>query len=198
MKTGIFGGSFDPVHNGHLAAARAVLERAKLDEIWFVPARVSPLKIGQMRAGDEHRLEMLRLALDGEPRFALNDYELRKGGVSYTIDTIRHFRAERPDDDFSLIIGADSLATFPRWKDADQIMRLCRVIVLARRAGNGSQTGVENPPSENNGMQFISDFDYPISSTEIRRKTASSEDMSAFLPPLVAEYVRCHGLYTAR
>ena len=194
MNIGIFGGSFDPVHNGHLAAARAVLARNPLDAIWFVPARVSPLKIGHMRADDTHRLAMLRLALSGEPRFELNDYEINKGGISFTIDTIRHFRAENPNDDFSLIIGADSLATFPKWKDAEQIMNHCRIIVLARRGASLTRAEIQLPATAS--IDIISDFDEPVSSSEIRRKIASGETIDSLLPAAVAEYAHCHGLYS--
>ena len=181
---GLFGGSFDPPHNGHISAARTALEKAGLAAVVFVPARVSPLKIGQMRAPDDARLEMLRLAIADEPRFSVSDIELRRPGVSFTIDTIRHFISENPSDDFALIIGADSLATFHHWKESDEIARLCRIIVLAR----------DGFPNETD-FTIIRDFDSPVSSTEIRRRLAASEPLGDFLPPAVAGYIRRHGLY---
>ena len=187
MKIGLFGGSFDPPHNGHISAARAALEKAGLAAVVFVPARISPLKIGQMRAPDADRLAMLRLAVADEPRFRVSDFELLRPGVSFTIDTVRHFISENPDDEFHLIIGADSLATFHHWKDADEIARLCRIIILAR---DGS------PHSDNAEFTFVNDFDCPVSSTEIRRIVSSSAPIPAdYIPPAVAGYIRRHALY---
>ena len=178
---GLFGGSFDPPHKGHIVAAREALEKAKLDEIVFVPANVSPLKVGRMSASNDDRLVMLRLAVADEPRFKVSDYELRRSGVSFTIDTVRHFRAAHPDDELAFIIGADAFATLHQWKDADELKKLCGFVVVERT--------------------------HPASSTEIRKcfagdetscevaKLRNCEIINAFLSPAVAEYIRRHKLY---
>ena len=112
-RIGLFGGSFDPVHRGHLALARRALEAVPLDRVLFIPAADSPFKRGRMKAGAEDRAEMLRLALEGEPRFQLSRADLDRGGVSYSIDLVRGMRQAFPDAELCFLVGADSLAGYP-------------------------------------------------------------------------------------
>jgi len=193
MKIGIFGGSFDPVHNGHIAAAKAARETAGLSAVFFVPAFVSPLKVGQMNAGGSHRLSMIRLAIAEEPTFQFSDYELRRpGGASFTIDTIRYFVKKNPKDSISFIMGADSLATFPHWKNVYEILRLCEIIVIARP---GNEIGELMPGGK---FTIVRDFTHPASSTEIRRRFAAGEAVGPeLIHPEVADFIRIRKLYNS-
>ncbi|MBT5020824.1 MAG: nicotinate (nicotinamide) nucleotide adenylyltransferase, partial [Planctomicrobium sp.] len=117
MKIGIYGGTFDPVHLGHLILAETVREQLELDEVWFVPAFQNPLKADRPVTPPKSRLEMLRFAIAGNPNFRLKEDEVKRKGASYTFETIQKFKLERPDDHFYLMIGADSLAEFPNWRE---------------------------------------------------------------------------------
>ena len=126
MKIGIYGGSFNPVHNGHLNVARSALADLELDRLLVVPARVSPFKAGEDGFREEFdRLLLTRLAFNGMAKVEVDDRELKRGGVSYSIDTVREIAAENPGDEIFFIIGEDSLEGLPRWKDADELAKLC-------------------------------------------------------------------------
>jgi len=191
MKIGLFGGSFDPVHKGHIAAARAALKTAGLSAVFFVPAFVSPLKVGRMNAGGSHRLSMIRLAIADEPHFQFSDYELRRpGGASFTIDTVKYFVKKNPKDSISFIMGADSLATLPHWKSVYELLNLCEIIVLARP---GCEIGELMPGGK---FTIVRDFDHPASSTEIRRRLAAGEEIGEdLIHPEVAEFIKTRNLY---
>jgi nicotinate-nucleotide adenylyltransferase len=126
MKIGIYGGSFNPVHNGHLNVARSAIADLALDRLLVVPARVSPFKTAQGGScGAFDRLLLTRLAFNGMSKVEVDDREIRRGGVSYSIDTVREIAAENPGDEIFFIIGEDSLEGLPRWKDADELAKLC-------------------------------------------------------------------------
>jgi nicotinate-nucleotide adenylyltransferase len=132
VKIGFLGGSFDPVHFGHLVAARDACEHCGLDRVILVPAARAPLKSRAATASPADRLAMLRAAVAAEPRFSVSDHELRRGGVSFTIDTVRHFAAEFPGAQLFWIIGADQVARLPRWKDIAVLTRLVEFAVVGR------------------------------------------------------------------
>ena len=126
MKIGIYGGSFNPVHNGHLNVARSAIADLALDRLLVVPARVSPFKTAQCGScGAFDRLLLTRLAFNGMAKVEVDGREIRRGGVSYSIDTVREIAAENPGDEIFFIIGEDSLEGLPRWKDADELAKLC-------------------------------------------------------------------------
>ena len=129
MRLGVFGGTFDPVHVGHLAIARAALEAVPLDRVLFVPARRSPLKERGPFASEADRLAMLETAIADEPRFSLSHAELEREGPSYTVETLERLAG---DDELFLILGSDALADFPRWKDPERIARLVTLLVADR------------------------------------------------------------------
>jgi nicotinate-nucleotide adenylyltransferase len=133
MKIGFLGGSFDPVHLGHLAIAQDALEGAGLDRVDFIPAAVSPLKGRELTATAAQRLEMVRLAIAGDARFGVLDLELRRGGTSYTVDTVRELRALFPGAELFWVIGADQLARLAEWKEIGELVRLVEFVHLARR-----------------------------------------------------------------
>lgn len=196
-RVGLYGGSFDPVHNGHLAAARESIKTAQLDEVWFVPAYISPFKRDYVQTSAEHRIAMLNLAIEGESQFRISTADLERGGVSYTIDTIRNFNAEYPEIEFLFIIGADSLATLQDWHDSKNLLKICRFIVLARPGWNLNRE-LRNFTGEERQMLtrwIVYDFNKDISSSEIRSLIASGKSTDKMLPEPVSAYIAEHGLY---
>ena len=132
MKIGFLGGSFDPVHFGHLIAAQDVLEQYQLDRLILVPAAQAPLKPRDVASSPDDRLTMLRAAIEWDRRLELSDFELQKGGISYTIDSVQHFRAMLPQDELYWIIGGDQLPLLHQWKDIGELAGLIEFIFLER------------------------------------------------------------------
>src|SRR4051794_20875065 len=131
MKLGLFGGTFDPIHQGHLILAEACREALGLDRVWFVVAGTPPHKPGG-RTPVGHRVEMARIATAGNPAFEVSEIEARTTGPNYSVETLEAVRAERPGDDLFFLIGADSLADFPLWRRPDRIAELATVVVVNR------------------------------------------------------------------
>ena len=179
------------MHFGHLMAAQDALERGGLDRLIFVPAAQAPLKSGVVQASDEHRLAMLRTALEGDDRFGVSDHELRRGGVSYTIDTARHFLAEFPGDELYWVIGADQLPGLHRWRELAELMRLVEFIVLARPRHEGE----ERADIPGLRMRRCEGHLLEISSTEIRERAGRGLSLEYFMPHKTVEYVRKTHLY---
>ena len=198
MTTALYGGSFDPPHLGHLAIAQQVLERFAVDRLVFLPASHSPLKKGTPTATDAQRLEMLSLATEGEPRFAVSDFELRKGGISYTIDTLRAWHLQEPDTNLLFIAGMDSLLTLHAWREPLEIVRLCRFVTF-RRPGFPLPSPEELKLPPNVARQLLGQvIDGPlvdISSSDIRERAAKGESLDGLVPDAVAEYIVSHMLY---
>lgn len=201
-RIGIFGGSFDPVHQGHLLIAEQFAEDMELDLVKFIPAKVSPFKLGYTPTSDKHRLEMLRLAVGSNPRFEVDALELDRGGVSYTIDTVNALRGVEPDAEYYMLIGADSLKDFKKWKSPEELL-VSVSLVVARRGG-------EAPPqwSELSGLASREvlegiqkrALDLPameLSSTDIRRRVAQRRSIRYLVPSSVEVYIHSHGLYGA-
>ena len=198
MTTALYGGSFDPPHLGHLAIARQVLERFAVNRLVFIPASHSPLKDNTPTATDDDRLEMLRLATEDEPRFAVSDFELRKGGISYTVDTLRVWRQREPDTDLIFIAGMDSLLTLHAWREPLEIVRLCRFVTF-RRPGFPLPSPEELKLPPDTARQLLAQVvDGPlldISSSDIRLRAARGEPLSGLVPSPVANYISTKGLY---
>lgn len=188
MKIAVLGGTFDPVHLGHLLMADEVLSRLSYDEIRFMPARVPPHKADPPVAGSDHRLAMLQLATEDRPEFVVDDFEVRSDGISYTVRTLRHL-VESADVDGKpgLIIGEDLVAGFDEWMEADAIAELAD-IVLVRRPGQPRST-FSRPHT------LIDNLMLEISSTEIRERTATALPVRYLLHPRVYQYVVDHDLY---
>ena len=184
MRLGVFGGTFDPVHVGHLAIANAALESIPLDRVLFVIARRSPLKDRGPIAGEADRLRMLELAIDGEPRFAVSRVELDREGPSYTVETLERLAGT---DDLFLILGSDAIADFPRWKDPERIATLATLVVAERP---GAPTRVGDTP--------IVPFDAPrldISSRELRSRAARGRSLRYLVPEPAWKHIEARGLY---
>ena len=182
----MFGGSFDPVHCGHLAAARSAADHLRLDQVRFVPARLQPLKASGPRAGSQDRLAMLRAALDGAQDFVVDPREIGRPGPSYTVDTLREITRERPADELFLLIGADAVQDLPRWHDAPEIPKLATVVVLPR-SGSGL------PPGD--GVIALEMTPVDVSATAIREALARRQSIKHLVPEVVADYIAAHGLY---
>jgi nicotinate-nucleotide adenylyltransferase len=184
---GLFGGSFDPVHHGHLIVARVAAETLGLSELRFVPAREQPFKQGRHSAPPAHRLAMLELAIAGEPDFAIERSELERPGPSYTVDTLRALRARHPGRELVLLLGADAAADLPAWRSAGELPGLARIVVFARPG---------TPVAESSMIaRSIRVPSIDISATEIRRRAAEGRPLRYWVPDAVAEYVSRHRLY---
>jgi len=183
-RIGVFGGTFDPVHVGHLAIALAALESVPLDRVLFVPVRRSPLKDRDPLASTADRVAMLETAIAREPRFALSRAELEREGVSYTVDTLEELRSQ---GELFLILGSDALADLARWRAPDRIRELATILVAAR-------PGAPEPDA----MHGARTFDAPrldISSRELRARAARGMSLRYLVPDAVWEHIKRHGLY---
>lgn len=188
MRIGIFGGSFDPPHVGHLLAASDAREALGLDRIIFVPAGRSPFKQDRTPAEGAQRLAMLELMVDGDARFAVDPIEIDRAGLSYTADTLSDLHQRSPHATMTLLLGADVAASLHEWHDVPRILSLARIAVL-RRGGErfafpGGITG-----------QVLDTRRVDVSSTEIRQRVRSGASIRGFVPESVAAYVAANGLY---
>ncbi len=211
VRLGIFGGSFDPVHKGHLAPVEAVAARLGLDEVLYVPAYCPPHKPTGPSAPSHHRFAMLALALAPLPRFRLSDFEVAKGGTTFTIETLRQMRALRPDDEIVLVLGSDALVSFGTWRSWREIAEGYRFAVIYRepfdyartRAALPAELGGRMAPEgagfdespEGATIFWGGNAPVTISSTWLRRAIPAGEDLDGGLPPSVEAYVRRHRLY---
>lgn len=184
---GLFGGSFDPVHHGHLIVGQVAADKLRLDVLRFVPAREQPFKRGTHRTSPEHRAAMLSLATAGTPGFAVELSELRRPGPSYTVDTLRDLRQREPGEELVLLLGADAAADLPAWREAEQIPLLARVAVFARPG-----SPVPHLPL---GSTVIEVPAIDISATEVRERVSRGQSVRYWVPDDVAEYIETHRLY---
>lgn len=199
-RVGLIGGSFDPIHLGHLVVAQDALERLELDEVVFVPAAIPPHKQHLERVGAEHRLRMVELAIEGDHRFSVSDVELLRGGVSYTIDTVQEFQESRPDVEWMLIVGSDTLVDLHNWHRIDDLLNLCNIASFLRPGESSLDRIVEKIElSERYKEQLLSHVIdahlIEISSTEIRVRVAEGLGIRYLVPPEVEMYICEHGLY---
>lgn len=191
MKIGFLGGSFDPVHFGHLIAAQDVYEQYHFDRLFLVPAAQAPLKAQDMQSVTEDRLAMLRAACEWDHRLEIADYELNKGGVSYTIDSVRHFRQQFPHDELFWIIGGDQLPLLHKWKDISQLAAMVEFIFL-ERPGHPSK-----PHTDIAGLRLhrCDGHLIEISSSELRQRVRQGRSLNYFCPQKVIAYIESKKLY---
>lgn len=200
MKIAIYGGSFDPPHLGHISIARQVTERFAVDSFIFMPAYHSPLKDGRPSATDADRLAMLRIATEGEHKFEVSDFELSRGGVSYTVDTLREWRKRYPEAELFFIVGMDSLLTLHRWKEPLEIVRMCRFITFRRPLYDMpkvDEIGLPRQVAENLLSNVIDGELVDVSSSEIRNRLAAGKSISGLVSQSVDRYIHEHSLYAA-
>jgi len=197
VRTGLYGGSFDPIHRGHLAAAEEVLHRRALDRLILVPAARPPHKPEGCVASFEDRVAMARLAAAPVHGLEVWDGEGRRSGPSYFVDTIRAWRAEHPDDELEMLVGADMLADLPRWKDAPAIVKNCLVVGFARPGADPADALAAFERALGPGRAVLLEIPLvPASSTEIRRLCAAGRSVGELVPPEVAAYMAERGLYS--
>ena len=211
MRVGLFGGSFNPIHFGHLRAAEEVREMLQLDLCYFVPAASPPHKAEGELAPADHRLQMVRLATKGNRHFMVSDVEIRRAGRSYTIDTARHFLSTlRSPANIFVMMGSDQFLELETWKDCDELTRLCSIAVHTRlregesaphvslaALGRFGYTRDQDHYTNSRGqtLSFVQTTYFPISATQIRLKIQKGESINYLLPGDVADYIRRHSLY---
>lgn len=191
MRIGLMGGSFDPVHLGHLGVARTVAESLRLDQVLFVPAAQAPLRAAPVCASGAHRLAMLKIAIWGAKELGVSEIELQRGGVSYTADTLRAMRADRPADDFVWIVGEDQLARLSQWAEPEALARLAEFAAYGRPGFARAAA----PVIKGLRVNRVDGPGWAISSTEIRARLQRGEALEGLLPDKVIEYIRENGLY---
>jgi len=191
MNLGIFGGTFNPPHIGHLLTAERVGDALQLDSVLFIPSFISPHKQEGEERTAEHRLAMTRLAAAENPRFAVSDIEVRRPGPSYTIETVRSLRHERPEDRFFLIIGMDNYITFHLWREANELVRAVSLVVMNRP----SYPKRMNEVIGTDRVMFTDVPDIDISSSDIRCRVREGRSIRHLVPASVETYIVEHGLY---
>jgi len=188
-KVGLFGGTFDPIHHGHLITAQSVKELRSLDKIIFVPAFISPHKQHEKASSAEHRLNMLKLALNDIPFFECSDFEIKQHTISYTIDTLREFK--NYFDEIDLIIGYDNIFKFHTWKEPDEILKLANVIVLKRKSSHP----LDFVDKYVEAATFVQTRGIEISATDIRNRVHQELPIHYLVPKIVENYIYKHKLY---
>jgi len=200
VNIGIMGGTFDPIHNGHLAMAEAVNSELGLAEVRFVPAGQPWLKVDSLVSPAEHRVQMVRLAIAGKPGFSLSTIEIDRPGTTYTVDSMAELRAQLgAGDDLFFILGWDSLVELPQWREPSRLVTLCRLVAVPR-------PGCPRPdlkaleaaiPGLSARVVLMDRPEIDISASEIRERVARGLPISHLVPEPVARYIREHRLYTA-
>ncbi len=187
-RIGLYGGSFDPVHLGHLLVAQAALEEMRLDRLFFLPAAQSPFKPGVPTPANE-RLRLLRLALAAKPQCEIDGQEIARGGVSYSIDTVRDYARRFPDAGLFYLIGADHVAALPKWREAGELARLVEFVAIPRP---GQPDAKFEAPFRGRALKG---FPLGVSASEIRERAAAGLPIVHLVPPAVAEAIRNYHLY---
>jgi nicotinate-nucleotide adenylyltransferase len=200
MRLGLFGGTFDPVHYAHLLLAERCREQCRLDRVVFVPSAVPPHKRGQELTPGPARIEMLQLAIAGHEQFQISGFEVDRGGVNYTVDTLRHFRGQDPNAELFFLLGADMLHDLPNWREAGTVCGLATITAVRR-------DGVAEPdfaclaalvPQERIDVFRRHQVEMPavgLSGTDIRRRVRAGLSIRYMTPRAAEKYIEAHGLY---
>lgn len=189
-KIGLLGGTFDPVHSGHLQIATWALNHLSLQRFLFIPNNVHPFFKRSDITTVEQRVTMLQLAITGQPAFAIEPFEVQRDKISYTVDTLRYLRQKYPKSELLLFMGSDNVPDFDRWKEAEMILNLVRVCVYPR-----TLKGRKVDESDTR-FTFLNSPEIKISSTEIRKRIAAGKSCTSLLPPVVESYIRENNLYS--
>ena len=197
MRLGLFGGTFDPIHLGHLILAESCREACGLNRVWFVVAGAPPHKPGD-RTAVTHRLEMVRIAIAGHPAFEVSEIEARRPGPNYSVETLEAIQRDRPGDDLFFLIGADSLADLPSWRQPERIARLATIVVV-NRPGIAPVAPADLPGfgSGTNPLRAVTVPPIGIASHDLRRRAAEGRSIRYQVPRGVEAYIEANGLYRA-
>jgi nicotinate-nucleotide adenylyltransferase len=204
MRIGLYGGSFDPVHQGHLIVAECCREQARLDKVLFLPAAVPPHKQDRPLAEAAHRVEMLKLAIGGHPAFAVSTDEIDRGGVSYTVDTLARLEAAHPADELLLILGPDALADLPTWREPATILARAEIIAVEREGVDDISAIVATPKlaallGPERAQRIVETrVTCPaigIRASDLRAAIAAGRSIRYRTPRAVEQYIAAHGLY---
>ena len=187
MRIGILGGTFNPIHLGHLQLAEGVMKKLNLDKVIFVPSRITPLRKERQIIDPYKRYKMVKLAIEDNERFEVSRYEIEKEGVSYTIETLNAFREKYKDAELFFIAGSDIAYELDRWKDFDKICKIS-TFVIARRSSF-------RLPKTNLNVLTVEIETLDISSSEIRQRIKNNEEVRHLLPDKVYQYIKREGLY---
>ena len=193
MRLGLYGGTFDPIHLGHLILAESCREACRLDRVWFVVAGSPPHKLGAKRTAINERVEMARLAVAGHPAFEVSELEARRPGPHYSVDTLEAVRLERPDDELFFLVGADSLVDLPNWREPGRIAELATLVVVNRPGFAPDDRAI---PS---GRPILH-VDVPpigVASHDLRRRRLEGRSIRYQVPRAVEAYIDARGLYPA-
>ena len=195
-RIGLFGGTFDPPHTGHIELAKRVLDDFDLSKIIFIPAGNPPHKQEKKKTDKTHRYEMVKLAIQGFSQFEVSDFDVKNEKPNYSYITIDHFKKEYPNDEIFFIIGADSLRDLPLWMNYKTLLTMCTFIVVPRpgveRQDYFVKYALDDPKPR---LLFLEDFAYDLSSTELRNKLAKGTAVDTDLPDGVKEYIEKNKLY---
>jgi nicotinate-nucleotide adenylyltransferase len=186
VRLGIFGGSFDPPHVGHLLVVADAFETLRLDRLVFVPAAVQPLKAAQAAAAPEQRLAMVRLLVGDDARFSVDPIEIEREGLSYTVDTLAAFAERYPEAERFFLVGMDVLASFAQWREPERVLRLATLAVMQRQGDTGPVP---------KGAARVETRRVDVSSTEIRERVRTGRAIRGFVPEAVETYIAEHRLY---
>ena len=189
MKLGLFGGSFDPVHLGHLLVAQAAVEELGLDRLFFIPAGQSPFKLQSPPSPAAVRLQLLRLALAGRTHYELDAQEIQRGGISYAVETLRDYARRFPGAELFYLVGADNVATLNRWREASELATLAEFVAVPRPGGAAPHFP---PPFRG---RTLTGFPLALSSSLVRARVKAGQPVDHLVPPFVADAIRAAQLY---
>jgi nicotinate-nucleotide adenylyltransferase len=189
QKIGLYGGSFDPVHLGHLLVAQAACEEAGLNRLFFIPAAQSPFKPDSAPTSASERLRLLRLALAGKNHYEIDEQEIKRGGISYTIDTVRDYARRFPEAELFCLVGADHVPSLPKWREAEELARLVEFVAIPRP---GQMEAAFAPPFRG---RTLKGFPLGVSASEIRARVKAGLPIDHLVAPAVAEAIRNYHLY---
>jgi len=200
MRLGLFGGSFDPVHYGHLLLAEAAREQLELDEVWLIPAAVSPFKQGREQTPGKVRLEMLELAIGGHEQLRASSIEIDRGGVSYTVETLENIAAEKAGAKLFLLMGADSLRDLPTWREPRRILELAIPTIGRRQGSPEPEFDLLTPLATEERLNEMRCFQFgmpliELSSTDLRQRAAAGHSLRYRTPRAVEKYIETQQLY---
>jgi nicotinate-nucleotide adenylyltransferase len=195
MRLGLFGGTFDPIHLGHLILAEGCRDACELERVWFIVAGAPPHKLAERRTTVTHRLEMARIAVAGHPAFEVSEIEAHRLGPSYSFETLEAIHRDRPEDELFFVIGADSLVDLPTWRRPERILELATLVVANRSGIVASEAALANLAPKAQSIVQVAIPAIGIASHDLRQRVAECRSIRYQVPRGVEAYIQAHGLY---